>query len=302
MNDIEGTAWMRITLIFFCTWRAAAYRGNSSRLGRSGHRTGGGGVRHRTSHSRLVAHQSVDTEQSWDLRVCNAYAFESGLDAFHSPLPAVSAPQPRPEPAKLTHDGPLPYKWCADLGRVEGLGRGSTLSFRLSGGLPIGSYKIRALPAPGALLQLVVYRYDTSSTAADFSAHAFGDDDDPEVAIVDAYKGGRSSALSVRSLASQWQNLHFGKAINLKPGWYEWALTGDHSQAYHGSEAVGFRMSSRGKYTAIRVGVDAHLGPWYKEELVIFPTSWITVYSAAGRSSSMSVLALLLSCGLAALF
>mmetsp|Transcript_126528 Transcript_126528/g.369721 ORF Transcript_126528/g.369721 Transcript_126528/m.369721 type:complete len:308 (-) Transcript_126528:21-944(-) len=299
MKESQNTLPTQVLFLLVSTTAALGHRGNSrsSSGSRSGSSTdvniGGGGIQQLASRQAgLTAQQlAASSEKSWNLRICNAYGFKSGLDAFHSPLPPVSGP--RPEPSRLTRaSGPLPYKRCADLRGVEGLGPGSVLSFRLGGGLPIGSFRVEELPVRGSLLQLVVCRYDTASTAASFSSHVFSDDIDPEVALIDAYRGKDNSGLAVRSTVHQWQDVHFGKAISLKPGWYEWALTGDH--ANRGDEAVGFRMNYYGKYTAIRVGVDASHGPSYTEELVMFPTSWITVYSFACRSSSMYTFALLL--------
>uniref|UniRef100_A0A7S4RRV2 Uncharacterized protein n=1 Tax=Alexandrium monilatum TaxID=311494 RepID=A0A7S4RRV2_9DINO len=290
---------MKDVLLFVWTCGAVARRLSGSGSSRTTS-TDVGGAQHALTIA-LNARQAA-AEKSWELRICNAYAFESGLDAFHSPLPAVSAAGPRPGPTRLTHDsGPLPYKHCADFSRVEGLGDGSVLSFRLSGGLPIGAFRVDGLPSQGTLLQIVAFRYDTSSTAAGFSSHVFGEGSGPEVALVDAYRGSASSGLAMRSTASRWQDLRFGRAVGLKPGWYEWALTGDHTRSFHGGEVVGFRMSSRGRYTAMRVGVDASNGPRYQEELVLFPTSWITVYSQADRAAGGPMTALLLSLGLSTL-
>jgi len=303
VQDTQSALRMQILLLLLvCARGALARRGNGSTVYGGGTGHGIHDAERSASHLGLSEQREVAASPSWDLRVCNAYAFESGLETFHSPQPAISAKLPRPEPAKLTRDGPVPYKWCADLGRVEGLGRGSLLSFRLGSGLPVGGFRVTALPVGGSTLQLVVYRYDAASTAAAFTAHVFGSGDDPEVAVVDAYQGDSHSELKVRSPNSPWQTLHFGKAVSLKPGWYEWSLSGDNQQTFRGGGTVGFHMSSQGRYTAIRVGVDAQRGPSFEEELVLFPTSWFTVHSFAGRGSGARLLALLLAFGVLFLF
>lgn len=232
------------------------------------------------------------TKFAWSLRVCNAYAFESGMEVFHTARKMPSPWHPNPKVTCLTNvSGPLSYKKCVDFGLVEGLGHGSQLSFQLDGGLQIASFMITALPRRRALLLLVVHRHDTHTTAAAFSSHVFDDSSNPEVALVDAYQGSSMSGVEVRSTNGKIrQPLRFGTAITLRPGWYEWLLTGDHEAGFDGGKAIGYKLNSNQKYVAMRVGADAEQGPSYSEQLVMFPQAWLSVHSFATRGCTQWLL------------
>lgn len=228
---------------------------------------------------------NIFSELMWDLRICNAFGFKSGLDVFHRSLPLVSAARPLPEPLKLTHEL-LPYKRCVDIHDIGHLGPGSMLIFKVGGGEVIGNFRITALPPEGSsLLQLVVHRMDRETTAATFSSHVFGGTGDPEIALVDAYQGKSESGIAVRSWNGRWKAVRFGTVIQLRPGWYTWTLTGDHKKTFDCDKTVGFYLDANRKYTAMRIGMENSKGPDYAEELVLFPTSWVTTYGAATRSS-----------------
>lgn len=249
----------------------------------------------RASHSSQNGTAEAVTEATnlaWSLRLCNAYAFESGVDVFHTARKLPSPWHPKPAVTCLTNvSGPLSYKKCMDFGFVEGLGHGSQLSFRLDGGLQIASFMITALPRRRALLLLVLYRHDTHTTAAAFSSHVFDDSSDPEVALIDAYQGSSMSGVEVRSTNGNIrQPLRFGTAITLRPGWYEWLLTGNHATGFDGGSAIGYKLNSNQKYVAMRVGVDAENGPSYGEELVMFPQAWLSVHSFAAQGCTQWLL------------
>jgi len=246
---------------------------------------------------------STNKKQAWQLRVCNAYAFDTGIQIFFKARRLPSPWVKRAETIRLTDDpSALTYKKCRDFGELPDLGVGSQFSFKLGRQLHmnIGTFVVTMLPAHASLLQLVVFRHDDRNTAAGFISHAFGNQPNPEVALVDAYRGPSSSGMKVRALSSgRHQELHFGSAVMLSPGWYEWQLTGDHAAGYHGGKAIGYKLLQGGRYAAIRVGTEASQGPSFHEELWIYPEpGWDMFRSATTRCAMKVPLLLLTTCQL----
>mmetsp|Transcript_119970 Transcript_119970/g.334682 ORF Transcript_119970/g.334682 Transcript_119970/m.334682 type:complete len:314 (-) Transcript_119970:102-1043(-) len=299
MKEICSVLCVQAFLLLLGTGESLEGASSSNSLSSHGTRVGQKGSARSTEHflwhpMLMKLRPAVET---WALRICNAYAFKSGLDVFH--VRPAEGGRTAPKPEQLTHaSGPLAYQRCADLVGVHGLEPGSELDFRLSDGPQVGCFHVTQLPTEGSLLQIVVHRHDTSTTAAAFSSHVFDSSSDTEIAVVDAYRGAAVSRVAVRSTAgAPWQDLRFDTAVSLMPGWYEWLLTGDHEKTYHGGEVLGFRLSSGEKVTAIRTGVQALHGPSYDEELVLFPTGWLTVRSLAFRRHSPCLWVVLFSAG-----
>jgi len=246
---------------------------------------------------------SANKKEEWKLRVCNAYAFDTGIQIFFKARRLPSPWVKRAETIRLTDDSrTLTYKTCRDFGAIPDLGVGGQFAFKLGRQLHmnIGTFVVTMLPARASLLQLVVFRRDDRNTAAGFVSHAFGNQPNPEVALVDAYRGPSSSGMDVKALSTgSHQELQFGKAVMLSPGWYEWQLTGDHSAGYHGGKAIGYKLLEGGRYAAIRVGVEAHKGPSFHEELWIYPEpGWDMFKSATTRFAMKVPLLLLTTCEL----
>mmetsp|Transcript_63219 Transcript_63219/g.137488 ORF Transcript_63219/g.137488 Transcript_63219/m.137488 type:complete len:290 (+) Transcript_63219:20-889(+) len=200
------------------------------------------------------------------LRICNAYAVKGGINVFFSRALPASVPSSRPAPVQLTEkDVGLMYKSCVDLPVTELL-PGSVLEFRIRD-MHVGAFRVTEEPPEGSMLQLVVYRNDRATTAADFVSHVFEETRSPEVLVVDAYRGEARSSLNISGT-----QLSFGTAVELRPGTYECQLSPT-STGEAGEEArpvSEIRASEGQKYTAIRVGVQALVGPSYPEELVLF--------------------------------
>lgn len=224
------------------------------------------------------------------LRLCNAYPFKLGLDVFHTPGGAAGnvtnlAPVERTDGVLLTRSGPLGYKRCRDLQLPPDdppLVPGSLLSFRFSGGLEVGTFGVNGVPAGGTLLQIAVHRHDAFSAVAGFTSHVFaaGGGGDPEVAIVDAYRGKEKSFLELRNTKrrSVRERLRYGTAVTLPAGSYDCVLREEGplaaGQAGEGParESLGLRLAPGGKYTLLRIGVEALEGPSYPEGLVFWPS------------------------------
>lgn len=246
---------------------------------------------------------STNKKQAWQLRVCNAYAFETGVHIFFKARRLPSPWVKRSETVRLTEDpSVLTYKKCWDFGELPDLSVGSQFTFKLGRQLHmnIGTFVVTMLPARASLLQLVVFRRDDRNTAAGFISHAFGNQPNPEVALVDAYRGPSSSGMEVRALSTgSHRELHFGTAVMLSPGWYEWQLTGDHAAGYHGGKPIGYKLLEGGRYAAIRVGTEANRGPLFQEELWIYPEpGWDMFRSATARCATKVPLLLLMTCQL----
>jgi hypothetical protein len=259
------------------------------------------------------------------LRVCNAFTFESGIDVFHLPYHHTSAVAPNwrdmgdSEEMLTKSSGPLIYKSCRDFGAIEGIGQGSLINLRFTSGLLLGGFLVQQDTAPGSLMQIVVYRYDSSTTAPDFLSHVFDGDtgkgSDPEVALVDTYRrpgnngnGGAELDLFESGLFASDENrharVHFDRAVTVRQGTYDWVLMGEgkYTQRYDGyrpnwtpplvkkgSCSVWMRTGQR--YTIIRVGNDAKVGPTYDEGILAYPDTWAACGSAMGGCQVSAVTA-----------
>jgi len=246
---------------------------------------------------------STNREQAWRLRVCNAYAFETGVHIFFTPRRIPAPWVKKAETVQLTDDpSVLTYKKCRDFGELPDLNVGSHFTFKLgrSFHMNIGTFVVTMLPPHASLLQLVVFRSDDRNTAAGFISHAFGNQPNPEVALVDAYRGPSSSGMEVRALSNGRQKeLHWGTSVMLSPGWYEWQLTGDHAASFHGGKAIGYKLLEGGRYAAIRVGTEANRGPSFREELWIYPEpGWDMFRSTTAQCAVKVPLLLLATCQL----
>lgn len=236
----------------------------------------------------------TSVEPSWTLRVCNAYAFHSSMDVLHVPLHGPNLKtrhtEVRAGETSLTkdHTGPLAYKRCSDFTSPHDFAPGSEVVFRLSGGLQIGSFVVVQLPAMGSMLLIVVHRHDAFTTAADFTSHVFSgrptNADRVEVAVLDTFRGKTKSDLELYVPSTyNMQILNFDTSVRIQPGWYEWFLQQKDKPRI--GPGLGCHLRNGENYVALRVGVEALRGPWYPEELVLFPGATVVVDSSASQVS-----------------
>lgn len=249
--------------------------------------------------STLALEQANTTQGSWDLRLCNAYAYEGWVHVFHSDglRSGMSYTKEGDGEKRLTEEsGPLPYKRCADILGVS-LSKGSLLKFRISGDMHIGTFFVEQLPVPGAMLQLVLKRRDTWSTAAAFSSHIFAVSKGPQIALVNTYLGKAKSKLEVRDVlsgvehlqevATRQQEVHFGGVVDMATGNYEWRLMDDSGmqRRYAEKASVEFKAVEGKAYTVLRVGAEAVGGQSFPEELIVWPSEGVQVHRGSGASS-----------------
>jgi len=245
--------------------------------------------------SYIARQADADAGGTWSLRLCNAYAYEGWIHVFHSAgrRPGMSYTKSGGDGEKrLTEaSGPLPYKRCTDIKGVA-LAVGSLLKFRIGGDMHIATFSVDSLPMHGYMLQLVLKRRDTWSTAADFSSHVFAATSGPQVALVDAYLGPARSILEVRSMPvgmdrlhgepGQEEPVHFGTVVDIASGEYEWRLMNKKGPRQHAEKAsVEFKAVDGTPYTVLRVGTEAIGGNSFDEELIVWPSAGAEVRSGA---------------------
>lgn len=194
--------------------------------------------------------------------------------------------------------GPLPFKRCEDVSDVP-LEVGSLIKFRIGGDMHIGTFFVDNLPVHGSMLQLVLRRRDTWSTAATFSSHIFANTAGPQVALVDTYLGSAKSLLEVRDAPiginqfheseTPEQEVHFGTVVDIAPGNYEWRLMAANRNLprRHAEKAsVEFKAVNRMPYTILRVGAEAIGGQSFPEELIVMPADGAEVTRGSDSGSN----------------
>lgn len=237
-----------------------------------------------TSHIKF-SQDTLSNQPPWNLRLCNAYAYDGWVHVYHGAGRRSATTYTEKggdgETRLTTDSGPLPYKRCTDVSGVP-LQLGSVLNFRIAGDMTIGTFLVQDLPEHGYMLQLVLKRRDTWSTAADFSSHVFSARATPQVAIVSAYLGPARSLLEVRGVPtgletlsespSKREEVHWDTVVDVSPGSYEWHLMSTTRSRQHAEKAyVSFKAAGQTPYTIIRVGTEAVGGQSYSEELVVWP-------------------------------
>eukprot|EP00747_Dinoflagellata_sp_TGD_P143835 gnl/TRDRNA2_/TRDRNA2_176439_c0_seq1.p1 gnl/TRDRNA2_/TRDRNA2_176439_c0~~gnl/TRDRNA2_/TRDRNA2_176439_c0_seq1.p1 ORF type:complete len:286 (+),score=39.98 gnl/TRDRNA2_/TRDRNA2_176439_c0_seq1:126-983(+) len=245
---------------------------------------------HQAGHAHLKQRDSNDTNATTslsqrasavDLRICNAYALGSAIDVFHTPEKRY---EEHSEPERLTEStGPLMYKSCAEIRSVP-LGPGSELDFRIDRSLHLGIFAVTEDVSRGSLLQVVAFRYDRYTPTMDFISHVFVKSSDPEIAMISAYKGTRSSSEIelLDATGRQREKLHYGTAATILPGRY--LVDFDHGGSRE--KVLELRADNWQHYTAISVGCEAQRGPNYEEELIFYPDFGVSVRGSAARAWS----------------
>jgi len=227
-------------------------------------------------------------EFSHRLRVCNAYPNSAPLEVY------------RGNAERLTGDGAMPYKSCKDL--PASLKSGDRLEFKV-GETSAGSFSVENLPDNDAVMMLVVTRHDTASTAMSFESHVFGNMENAQVAIIDAYKGKARASPHIRDQKSakgkRNEELRFDSVVAVNQGAYDVELDGPEGGllSKHGLVAL-----NRESYVVLRTGVESKNGQSFPEELVVFPQSDRMALPHSGAAPSSTRLATVGAMAMAALF
>jgi len=192
------------------------------------------------------------------LRVCNAYPYAASLDVIRSK-------------DKMT-DSPMPYKSCQDF--TSPLKSGDKLEFKV-GDASAGTFAVNDLPQNDAVLLLVIHRHDQVSTAVSFESHVFANLQNPQVAIIDTYKGAAQSTPRIKDTKDakhevRSEELRYSSIVAVNPGIYKVELEGSVNKVNSTSQLVAVNRES---YVVLRVGVESKSGPAYPQELVVYPNT-----------------------------
>jgi len=219
------------------------------------------------------------------LRVCNAYPVGASLDVF------------RGKAEKLTEDGAMPYKACRDF--QAPLKTGDKLEFKV-GDTTAGTFAVADLPQNDAVLLLVIHRHDTLSTAVSFESHVFANLENPQVVVLDTYKGHAKAHTSIMDAEqhsdkpgqkeqARSEELRFDSVVAVNPGMYQVALSGDDGETKAKTDFVALNHQS---YVVFRAGVEAQHGQSFPQELVVFPKSDASALPHSAATTSQVPLAL----------
>jgi len=193
------------------------------------------------------------------LRVCNAYPYAASLDVIRSK-------------DKMT-DKPMPYKSCQDF--TSPLKSGDKLEFKV-GDASAGTFAVSDLPQNDAVLLLVIHRHDQVSTAVSFESHVFANLLNPQVAIIDTYKGAAQSTPRIKDAAKdakhevRSEELRYSSIVAVNPGVYQVDLEGSDNKVMSSTQLVTVNRES---YVVLRVGVESKSGTAYPQELVVYPNT-----------------------------
>jgi len=192
------------------------------------------------------------------LRVCNAFPMESPLDLYRGKT-------------RLTGDSPMAYKSCRDF--TEPMKSGDRLEFKI-GDETAGTFSVSDLPNNDAVLLLIIHRHDTLSTAVSFESHVFANLANPQIAVIDAYRGKSAAHASIlegkTANQSRTEELRYDSVVAVNPGIYKVELTGQDDETKTTQQLVALSHES---YVILRTGVEAQVGTTFPQELVIFPAS-----------------------------
>lgn len=203
-----------------------------------------------------------------ELVICNAYASPKALEIV----------QVRNHES-LTQGAPLAYKQCKDFNVP--LQEGDQLDFK-AGSLDVGTFYATGLPRSPTSLLLVPHRRSPHSVGVSFESHAFADLRNPQIAVIDAYRGknGRDGKVTIvensakpedKGEALIEEELKFNSVVAVNPGNYKISLssTGSHPTS------VPLNAAGASKYVVMRLGVEGegtHAGS-YPLELIVYPNA-----------------------------
>jgi len=202
------------------------------------------------------------------LRICNAYPLNEGVDVYE-------------DEEKLTNNS-IPYKSCHEI--TSPVQAGDKLQFKI-GGVGAGSFAVSELPGNDAVLVLIIYRHDTTSSAVAFESHVFANLINAQIAVLDTYRGSKkASSLRVQdalnATTSRSEELRFDSVVSVNQGMYEVVLQGEDGEVAAKEELVALNRES---YVVVRCGVEEEDGQGYPQELIIFPNSDAKVLMGAAR-------------------
>merc|ERR1719178_663317 len=93
----------------------------------------------------------------------------------------------------------MAYKSCRDF--PAPLQAGDKLEFKV-GDATAGTFAVSDLPNNDAVLLLVIHRHDTVSTAVSFESHVFANLANPQIVVLDTYKGKAKAHTSIMDAES----------------------------------------------------------------------------------------------------
>eukprot|EP00929_Paragymnodinium_shiwhaense_P114319 TRINITY_DN82675_c0_g1_i1.p1 TRINITY_DN82675_c0_g1~~TRINITY_DN82675_c0_g1_i1.p1 ORF type:complete len:285 (-),score=93.48 TRINITY_DN82675_c0_g1_i1:94-948(-) len=223
--------------------------------------------------------RSLEFKQN--LRICNAYPYDSGV--------SISVGK------EELSSSPVPYKTCSEYSPK--MNAGDKVDFKVDGN-SVGTFTISDLPESDATLVMVIYRHDTMSTAVSFESHIFASTSGTQVAVIDTYKGKSASELRIEdvkpadkhkeeknkhSFVARSEMLRYNNVVAVNPGVYKVRLMEEGQKSAADAELVAVQKEN---YVILRVGVQAEEGKAYPEELVVFPHSDKKIFESAAASLS----------------
>lgn len=201
----------------------------------------------RLGHSRA--------EPKTRLRVCNAYPYSTALDV------ALGG-------EGLTKIA-MAYKECREFDTK--LEHHSKIQFKF-GDANAGTFVVSDLPGKDAVLLLVVYRRDASSTAVAFESHVFSNLLNSQIAVIDTYRGSDQATLRIQdqedAATDRSEVLQFDNVVAVNAGSYEIALVSSEGELKGRDDLMA---QNRESYVVIRCGVEPKEGKAYPDELMIYP-------------------------------
>lgn len=221
--------------------------------------------------SRHAGEMFISTLQfNHKLRVCNAYPYTYPMDVYLGK-------------DKLTAS-PMPYKKCEEFSPT--LKAGDKIDFKV-GDSSAGSFSVSELPSNDAVMLLVIYRHDTSSTAVSFESHIFSNLVNSQIAVLDTYRGQTVSSIRIQDIndakTTRNEELRYDSVVAVNPGKYEVVLQNNAGEEKFAHKLVALNRES---YVVVRCGVKALQGQTYPEELIVFPQSDPTALEGGAASKN----------------
>jgi len=218
------------------------------------------------------------------LRVCNAYPSDAAFDVY------LNGPKER-----LTSSS-MRYKTCQEF--PAQMKNGDRLQFAI-GKTDAGAFTVSDLPNNDAILMLVIFRHDTSSSAVSFESHVFANLANAQIAVLDTYKGKAKASFRIedhqKADTSRSEELRFESVVAVNQGIYEIAALNEAGSAKARKEIVALNRES---YVVLRTGVEGTHGDAFPEDIVVFPQSDAHALTGAAntmRSSTLAVAASVLA-------
>lgn len=240
----------------------------------------------RDGHRRSLIVQDVEVVEQ-QLVICNAYTSQVSLEIV----------QVRTQES-LNREHPMAYKQCGQY--TLPLQEGDQLDFK-AGRLDVGTFYATGLPKYKGSLLLIAHRRHPNAVGISFESHAFAQTQNPQLVVIDAYRGKSKGALKIIDRTYDQEaggqqvedDLNFGSVIAVNPGAYDIALLGSGSNV----TKVPLSAAGQGKYAVIRVGSEgvASKDGSYPQELIVFPKNSGAVLRLSAIAF-MAILAIVADC------